>query len=84
METLIGFIAGYLVGANDGKAGLARLRSSLEAIKSSPELRRLAAEGAGIAGVVVKQAGRRGLTGIAGEVASRWIGRPDSEDARAA
>jgi hypothetical protein len=84
METLIGFIAGYLVGANDGKAGLARLRSSLEAIKSSPELRRLAAEGAGIAGVVVKQAGRRGLTGIAGEVTSRLMGGSRSEEARAA
>jgi hypothetical protein len=84
METMIGFIAGYLVGAKDGKEGLARLRKSLDEIRTSPELRRLATEAMGIAGVVARSASRRGLTGIAGEVTGRLVGRPDSEDARAA
>jgi hypothetical protein len=84
METVIGFIAGYLVGAKDGEAGMARLRKSVEEIAASPELRRLAGEAAGIAGVVLRQTSRRGLTGIAGEVTSRLVGRPDSEHARAA
>ena len=56
----------------------------MEAIRTSPELRRLAADGAGIAGVVVKQATRRGVSGAATEVASRLIGKPASERARAA
>jgi hypothetical protein len=84
METVIGFIAGYLVGTSQGRAGLAKVRSSVEAIAASPELRRMAADGAGIAGVVVKQATRRGVSGAATEVASRLIGKPDSERARAA
>ena len=36
METLIGFIAGYLVGTREGKAGLARLRESVDSIRRSP------------------------------------------------
>ena len=84
METVIGFIAGYLVGTSHGRAGLAKVRSSVEAIRTSPELRRLAADGAGIAGVVVKQATRRGVTGVASEVAVRLLGKPASEQPRAA
>ena len=37
METMIGFIAG-LPGRRRGRAGLARVRKSLEAIRTSPEL----------------------------------------------
>ena len=84
METVIGFIAGYLVGTSQGRAGLAKVRSSVEAIRTSPELRRLASDGAGIAGAVVKQATRRGVTGVASEVAVRLLGRPASEQPRAA
>jgi hypothetical protein len=42
METVIGFIVGYLVGTSHGRAGLAKVRTSAEAIRTSPELRRLA------------------------------------------
>jgi len=84
METVIGFIAGYLVGTSQGRAGLAKVRNSVEAIAASPELRRLAADGAGIAGVVVKQAASRGVTGAATEVAGRLLGKPASEQPRAA
>ncbi|HWG60195.1 MAG TPA: hypothetical protein VG253_00660 [Streptosporangiaceae bacterium] len=45
MDTIIGFIAGYLAGAQDGRAGLERARKSADAIRSSPELRRLVGEG---------------------------------------
>jgi hypothetical protein len=79
METMIGFIAGYLAGTKDGPGGLARIRKSLEAIRTSPELRRLAGEAAGIGGIVVKQAGRRGLAGVVGEVTSRLAGNEDSD-----
>jgi hypothetical protein len=68
METMIGFIAGYLVGAKDGPFGPDRVRKSLEAIRRSPELRRLAAEGTGAAGSVLRQASRRGLASTIGEI----------------
>jgi hypothetical protein len=84
METMIGFIAGYLVGTGHGRAGLAKVRSSVEAIRTSPELRRLAADGAGIAGVVLKQATRRGMAGAFGEVTGRLIGKPADQPPRAA
>ncbi|HUL28000.1 MAG TPA: hypothetical protein VLW44_19755 [Streptosporangiaceae bacterium] len=84
METVIGFIAGYLVGTSHGRAGLAKVRSSVEAIRTSPELRRLAADGAGIAGAVAKQAASRGVAGAVGDVAGRLMGRPASEQPRAA
>ena len=38
METLVGFVAGYLAGCKDGPDGLARLRSSAQAILKSAEL----------------------------------------------
>ena len=83
METVIGFIAGYLVGTSQGRAGLAKVRSSVEAIRTSPELRRLAADGAGIAGVVVKQA-TAGASLAPPPRSGRLIGKPASERPRAA
>ena len=44
METILGFVAGYLVGTRDGKDGLERMRSSLHSIRTSPEVRKLAAD----------------------------------------
>jgi hypothetical protein len=80
METMIGFIAGYLAGAKDGPAGLARVRRSLEAIRSSPQLRRLTAEAAGIAGSIVRQGARRGLSGTVSELVKMLV--PDPEPTR--
>lgn len=68
---MIGFIAGYLVGASQGRDGMARVRKSLEAIAASPDSRRLAAQATGIAGTVRKQATSRGLAGAVGEVTGR-------------
>ncbi len=61
METVIGFVAGYLVGAGDGKDGLEKLRSSLRSIWHSPEARRLAAEAVTVARGVVSQVSEKAL-----------------------
>ena len=84
METVIGFVVGYLVGTSHGRAGLAKVRTSAEAIRTSPELRRLAGEATGIAGIVLKQATSRGMAGAASEVTGRLLGRQDTERPRAA
>lgn len=81
METMIGFIAGYLVGANDGPAGLARVRKSLEAIRTSPEVRRLAAEATGIAGAVVRQVSRRGVAGSVSDVTGILVSKAGTRGA---
>jgi hypothetical protein len=69
METIIGFAAGYLAGAKDGKAGLERLRTSLEAIVKSPEVRRLGAEGVTLAGTLVRRTSARGIGASASGIA---------------
>jgi len=56
METLVGFVAGYLAGCKDGPDGLARLRSSAQAILKSAELKRLTGEAIGLAGALAGQA----------------------------
>jgi hypothetical protein len=75
METIIGFAAGYLVGAKEGREGIDRLKTSVEAIAKSPEARRMAAEALSLAGIVLRQASARGIgasaTGIADLVMRR-------------
>lgn len=61
METIIGFAAGYLAGAKEGKAGLERLKTSVEAIVKSPETRRLATEAMALAGMIVRRTSARGV-----------------------
>jgi hypothetical protein len=61
METVIGFVAGYLVGAADGKDGLARLKSSCRSIWNSPEARKLAAEAVTVARSAVSQVSEKTL-----------------------
>lgn len=62
MEVLIGFVAGYLVGCQDGKDGVRRLRSTAEAIVTSAEFRRLTTEAVTVAGAVARRAASgRGL-----------------------
>ena len=48
METIIGFIAGYLTGVSQGRDGMERARKSLDAIRTS-EVRRMVADGVGLA-----------------------------------
>ncbi len=61
METIVGFVAGYLVGSREGKAALDRARTSLDAIKNSPEAPRLAADAVTVAGSVLRRVSARGL-----------------------
>ena len=44
METIVGFVAGYLVGTSAGKAGLKRLQESWPASSTSPHVRKMAAD----------------------------------------
>jgi hypothetical protein len=69
METIVGFVAGYLVGTREGRDGLARLRSSWHSIRTSPEVRRLAAEGIAAAEMAVRRASGGGFGGL-GETAA--------------
>jgi hypothetical protein len=79
METLVGFIAGYMAGCQDGKDGLRRLRESVDAIRQSPEARRLLGEAMGFAEVAVKRAvserDRAGLGATVGSVTDMLVHR---------
>ncbi len=75
METLIGFIVGYLVGSREGKEGLTRLRTSADAIRHSPEVRRLAAQAITIAESATKDASSRGLGSIGATIARNLLER---------
>jgi hypothetical protein len=70
METIVGFVAGFLVGTREGKDGLDRLRSSWHSIRTSPEVRKLAAEAVTVAEMAVRQvsSGRGNLGGLGGAV----------------
>ncbi len=72
METIIGFVAGYLVGTSEGKAGLKRLQDSWQAITTSPHARKMAADALAVAAPVARQVTSRGLgalgTGLTGRV----------------
>jgi hypothetical protein len=64
METLIGFVAGYLVGTKQGRDGLAKVSEPIDAIRRSPEVRQLLVAGASVAGSAVRQViGGVALTG---------------------
>ncbi len=76
MEAIIGFVVGYLTGSREGRAGLERLRESWHAIRTSPEVRKLASEAVVLAEATVRRAASGGLNGtvsdlLAGRAASR-------------
>ena len=75
METLIGFVAGYLVGAREGKDGLERLKTSFRSIMASPEARRLVGEAMQVAEPVARRASSAGLSGIGGTVIRELVSR---------
>jgi hypothetical protein len=76
METLFGFVAGYLAGCQDGQDGLKRLRASVEAIMKSDETKRVAAEAMRFAEVVVRRAASgRNLSGTVGTVTDMLVHR---------
>ena len=61
METIIGFVVGFVVGTREGRAGLDRLRKSWHSIRTSPEVHRLAREATTVTESLARQAGKRGL-----------------------
>ena len=76
METIVGFVVGYLVGTREGKDGLDRLRSSWHSIRTSPEVRRLAGEAVSMAEMAVRQvSGRGSFGGTVGDVTDMLIRR---------
>ncbi len=71
METILGFVAGYWAGSQDGRGGVARVRESIDAIRKSPEARRLAGQAMGFAELAVRRAASgRGSAGLGGSVAA--------------
>ena len=66
METIIGFVAGYIAGCQDGPDGVKRLRSTAADIMNSDEVRRLMAEGMRL--LVSRAASSRSLGELSGTV----------------
>lgn len=89
METLIGFVVGYLVGAKEGKGGLERLKISVSAIAASPEARKLLGEAMAMAQPIAQRASSAGLSnlgGIGGTVVKQLVNQVSGsrENSRAA
>ena len=82
METVIGFVVGYLVGSREGQAGLARLKQSWRAIRTSPEVKRLASEAISLAEATVKQTNGLSAGKIGGAVARSVIQRVTADNRR--
>lgn len=70
METILGFLAGYWVGSQDGRGGAARVRESIDAIRRPPEARRLAGQALGFAELAVRRAASGRGPGLSGSVAA--------------
>ncbi len=76
METIVGFVAGYLVGSREGRDGLERLRTSWQSIRTSPEVRKLATEAITVAEMVIRRTSDRGsLSGAVGGVTDMLVRR---------
>ena len=84
METIIGFIAGYLAGMSEGRDGLKRARASLEAIRNSPEVRRLMADAITVAQGAASRAAKGGLSSTVSSVGEMIASRAAGRDQRAA
>jgi hypothetical protein len=82
METIVGFVAGYLVGTREGRAGLERLKTSWRAITSSPEVRKMASDAMVMAEQVVRRAPVGGISGtVVRTLASRGSSRRETSRA---
>ncbi|MGP7995808.1 MAG: hypothetical protein ACLPKI_00495 [Streptosporangiaceae bacterium] len=84
METIIGFIAGYLTGMNEGRDGLKRARASLEAIRNSPEFHRLVADAVTVTQGLAGRAAKGGLSGTINGVGELITSRAATRSQRAA
>ena len=69
METLIGFVVGYVVGSRQGRDGLRRAWQSVDAIRSSPEVHEVVKAGRSIAATTA----RRVLSGNAGSMLAEAV-----------
>ena len=69
METIIGFVVGYLTGVSEGRDGLKRARASVQAIRDSPEVRRLVADAVTVAQGMAGRAAKGGLSSTVSSVA---------------
>jgi len=81
MDTLIGFVAGYLVGTREGKAGLQRLKESWNAIRTSPEVRRMAGDAMSAAGQMARRAPVGGISGTVVRTLASRAGRGETSRA---
>jgi hypothetical protein len=85
METIVGFVVGYLAGSREGRAGLDRLREAWHGIRNSPEARKLAAEAIGVAELALRRAAGSGLSSTASGVTDVLMRRAAAgEDGRRA
>jgi hypothetical protein len=84
MGTIIGFVAGFLVGTREGKAGLERLKTSWNTIRSSPEVRKLAVDAVTMAEQVVRRAPIGGIGGSVVRTLASRAGGGNRETRRAA
>lgn len=65
METLVGFGVGFLVGTREGKDGLAKIRESWEAIRTSTEVQKFVGEALAVLLPIMKEVGRASSIGRA-------------------
>ena len=84
METIIGFVAGYLTGVSEGRDGLKRARASLDAIRNSPEFRRMVADAVTVAQGLPGRAAKGGLSGTIGQVSELITGATARDEERSA
>jgi hypothetical protein len=84
METIIGFVAGYLTGVSEGREGMQRARKSLDAIRTSPEVRRMVADGVGLAQGLLGRIAKGGLSGAIGQVSELITGGTTKDEERSA
>jgi hypothetical protein len=88
METIIGFVAGYIAGCQDGPDGVKRLRATAAEIMRSDEVKRLMAEAMSVAGELVSRAASSRslgeLSGTVGGVSDMLVHRAAGNRSRAA
>jgi hypothetical protein len=84
MEAIIGFVVGYLVGTREGKTGLERLKTSWQAIVTSPEARKMAGEAITVAEQMVRRAPVGGIGGTVVRTLASRAGGTRQESSRAA
>jgi hypothetical protein len=84
METIIGFMAGYLTGMSEGRDGLKRARAALQAIRNSPEFRRLVSDAVTVAQGAAGRAAKGGLSGTVSAVGEMITSRAAAREQRAA